>query len=96
MIYHYAIMPPKKSWKDIYYKFFKDRRSDEQEEPIVSKRLKSFKVIAKENGVPYIDARRLRDLTEGTRTKIIEEMIAQLKPKTEDEAGSNFEAHCDK
>lgn len=35
-------------------------------------------------------------MTEGTRTKMIEEMIAQLKPKTEDEAGSNFEAHCDK
>lgn len=95
-MYHYAIMPPKKTWKDIYNKFMKGREAGGQEEVIVSKRLKLFNQIAKKNGIAYIDAKKLRDMTEETRPEIIEEMVAQLKPKPEDEAGSNFEAPCDK
>ena len=89
-MYHYAIMRPFQKWSDIYKKFYPKRKSKNQEDAVVRKRLQLFKGIATENDIPYIEARRLRDMTEKTRPKIIEEMIAQLKPEGEEEADSNI------
>lgn len=89
-MYHYAIMHPFQKWSDIYKKFYPKRKSENQEDAIVSKRLQLFKGIATENGIPYIEARRLRDMTEKTRPKIIEEMIGQLEAMMKVESGSNF------
>lgn len=95
-MYHSAIMSPFQKWSDIYKKFYPKRKSENQEDAIVSKRLQLFKGIATENDIPYIEARRLRDMTEKTRPKIIKEMIAQLKPEGEKEADSNIAGHTGK
>lgn len=76
--YYTAISQPQKTWKELYETFWSVQKTG-QPEQFVNKKLAKFKDLARENEIPYIPAIELRDMTEETRPKIIEEMISQLK-----------------
>lgn len=67
------------SWKKIHESLWPEREQGlPTNDKFISGKLDKFERIAKDNGIPYVKARILRDMNETNNEKIVSDMILQM------------------